>query len=241
MELRGGESGRPLTEDEAGRVLNGVLDSGITFIDTSIDYGESEERIGRHLSHRRDEFFLASKCGCLNGDRLLNKPEGRFPHDFTRVNIVEGVEQSLRRLNTDHLEPCKLHASPSKEVLGAARRHRNAARPTGAGQSAVHRHCRGPSRTFVITSLWVFFDVFQIPYSCLQREHEGADCASRGGGRRRHHPRRRGAGRAIRERARPRAQLRPPHGVGTRTPRRTSSMTNRPMESSSGSPGRIPR
>lgn len=67
MELRGGARGRQLSEEDAGRILNNVLDSGINFIDTSIDYGMSEERIGRHIAHRRDDYFLASKCGCLVG------------------------------------------------------------------------------------------------------------------------------------------------------------------------------
>ena len=183
MELRGGESGRPLTEDEAGRVLNGVLESGITFIDTSIDYGESEERIGRHISHRRDEYFLASKCGCLNGDRLLNKPEGRFTHDFTRVNIVEGVEQSLRRLNTDHLDALQLHASPSKEVLeqhdviATLQDLQAQGKVRFIGMSGTIPNLRDHIAMGV-------FDVFQIPYSCLQREHEEliAQAAAAGAG-----------------------------------------------------------
>ena len=45
-------------------ILNAVLDSGINYIDTSIDYGQSEEFIGQFLSHRRSEFYLATKCGC---------------------------------------------------------------------------------------------------------------------------------------------------------------------------------
>ena len=45
--------------------LNLILDAGINFIDTSPDYGICEERIGRYLSNRRDEFILATKCGCV--------------------------------------------------------------------------------------------------------------------------------------------------------------------------------
>ena len=54
--------------EEAGRILNAVLDGGINMIDTSIDYGISEELIGRYISHRRNEYFLASKCGCWAGE-----------------------------------------------------------------------------------------------------------------------------------------------------------------------------
>src|ERR1022692_2624830 len=80
MELRGQPRGPAIEDADAGRLLNAVLDGGINLIDTSIDYGRSEELIGRYLAHRRDEYFLASKCGCLLGD----PPAGArppFPHD----------------------------------------------------------------------------------------------------------------------------------------------------------------
>src|SRR5580693_9994278 len=81
MELRGQPVGPAIADDDAGRLLNLVLDSGISLIDTSIDYGRSEELIGRYLGHRRDEYFLASKCGCL----LEPPPDARppFPHDYS--------------------------------------------------------------------------------------------------------------------------------------------------------------
>ena len=55
---------RVVADANADKMLNAVLDAGINFIDTSPDYGVSEERIGRFLSSRRDEFYLATKCGC---------------------------------------------------------------------------------------------------------------------------------------------------------------------------------
>src|SRR5580692_8894065 len=109
MELRGADhpyrNSRAIDPDQSEQILNLVLDSGINYIDTSIDYGASEESIGRFISHRRGEYFLASKCGCWVGE----PPEGltssdRLPHVFTRENIVAGVEQSLRRMKTDHLD-----------------------------------------------------------------------------------------------------------------------------------------
>jgi aryl-alcohol dehydrogenase-like predicted oxidoreductase len=51
MELRGAPRARDITEQQAETILNEVLDSGINYIDTSIDYGLSEERIGRYISH----------------------------------------------------------------------------------------------------------------------------------------------------------------------------------------------
>ena len=64
MELRGEPRGPRIEDADAGRLLNELLDAGVNLIDTSIDYGRSEELIGRYLGSRRDEYFLASKCGC---------------------------------------------------------------------------------------------------------------------------------------------------------------------------------
>src|SRR5262245_55327894 len=111
MELRDGSRA-----GVASDVLNGVLDAGINFIDTSPDYGGSEELIGEHISNRRAEFFLASKCGCP-----VNQPrpaEGQRPeHVFTPENIRAAVEQSLRRMRTDHLDLVQFHISPSRDTL----------------------------------------------------------------------------------------------------------------------------
>jgi aryl-alcohol dehydrogenase-like predicted oxidoreductase len=94
MELRGQPWAPAIEDQEAGRLLSAVLDGGINLIDTSIDYGRSEELIGRHLAGRRDKYFLASKCGCL-----LQTPPGAtppFPHDYSAANLRAGLEQSLR-------------------------------------------------------------------------------------------------------------------------------------------------
>ena len=75
MELRGPPRGRDTTEAQAETILNAVLDAGINYIDTSIDYGVSEERIGRYIAHRRHEYYLASKCGCLVGAPNCTRPQ----------------------------------------------------------------------------------------------------------------------------------------------------------------------
>src|SRR5688572_29155680 len=115
MEMRSPD----LSDDEAGRVLNAVLDAGINFIDTSIDYGLSEERIGKFISHRRSEYYLASKCGCWAGEGPPPPTEGgRNPHVFTPENIIAGVEQSLRRMKTDYLDVVQFHGgSPPRALL----------------------------------------------------------------------------------------------------------------------------
>ena len=58
-----GNGGRLPSEEHAGVVLNAVLDAGINFIDTAPGYGRSEEFIGRFISERRGEYYIATKCG----------------------------------------------------------------------------------------------------------------------------------------------------------------------------------
>jgi aryl-alcohol dehydrogenase-like predicted oxidoreductase len=158
-------------EDEAaGALLNAVLDGGINLIDTSIDYGRSEELIGRYVAHRRDEYFLASKCGCL----LAPPPPGAappFPHDYSGQNVRAGLEQSLRRLKTDRLDLLQVHMSPSLAQMEAG----------GTVETLLSLREEGKVRFIGMSGILPnltdhiamgVFDVFQIPYSVLQREHE---------------------------------------------------------------------
>jgi aryl-alcohol dehydrogenase-like predicted oxidoreductase len=133
MELRGAPRARDITEAQAETILNKVLDAGINYIDTSIDYGLSEERIGRYISHRRDEYYLASKCGCLVG--APPAPRGqRGQHVFTHENVVAGIEQSLVRMKTDYLDVVQFHSSPSRQTLeeSSAAAPQRAYRPRGS-------------------------------------------------------------------------------------------------------------
>jgi aryl-alcohol dehydrogenase-like predicted oxidoreductase len=170
MELRGASRGPAIEDEEAGRLLNAVLDAGINLIDTSIDYGRSEELIGRYVGHRRDEYFLASKCGCLLGPPPADaRPP--YPHDYSADNVRAGVEQSLRRLGTDRLDLVQVHMSPSRaqmeadgtvEALSALR---DEGKIRFIGMSGILPHLPDHIAMGVL-------DVFQIPYSALQREHE---------------------------------------------------------------------
>src|SRR5712692_7780622 len=105
MELRGAPAGPEVSDHDAEQVLNAVLDAGINFIDTSIDYGRSEELIGRVIARRRSEYFLASKCGCVP-----DAPMGT-DHLHTAANVRAGVENSLRRMKTDYLDVVQFHRS----------------------------------------------------------------------------------------------------------------------------------
>src|SRR5688572_1618160 len=92
MELRGAPAGPEISDAQAEQVLNAVIDAGINFIDTSPDYGRSEDLIGMFIARRRSEYFLASKCGCVPG-----APMGT-DHIHTAENVRAGVESSLRRM-----------------------------------------------------------------------------------------------------------------------------------------------
>ncbi len=118
MELRGEPRGRSIDSKEAGEVLNAVLDAGINYIDTSIDYGASEERIGEHIAHRRAEYYLASKRGCLQWPGCAGGSGASGRATSLRVTtLLNGVNQSLRRMKTDYLDLVQFHASPSKATL----------------------------------------------------------------------------------------------------------------------------
>lgn len=174
MELRGTgagvRGGRQLVPGQAEKILNAALDAGINFIDTSIDYGDSEELIGSSISHRRSEYFLASKCGCIV-DPATAPPGGR--HLYTRKNVTDGVNQSLRRLKTDHLDLVQFHNAPSRQAV----------EQEGALQALLDLKREGKVR-FIGSSSTLpgvgelitmgVFDAFQVPYSALEREHEAA-------------------------------------------------------------------
>jgi aryl-alcohol dehydrogenase-like predicted oxidoreductase len=182
MELRGTDHFPRLAPAAASAILNAVLDSGINYIDTSPDYGYSEELIGRHLAHRRDEFFIASKCGCPVEPPDLPHSQ-RQPHSFTRENIRAGVEQSLRRLQTDYLDVVQFHLSPARAVLEAndsiaeLESLQREGKVRFIGVSGTEPELAGQIAMGV-------FDVFQIPYSLIERQHEAliAEAARAGGG-----------------------------------------------------------
>jgi aryl-alcohol dehydrogenase-like predicted oxidoreductase len=169
MELRGLPRGPQIADEDAGRILNTVLDEGINLIDTSPDYGGSEELIGRHIGHRRDEYFLASKCGCPL--ELPTDTPPPYPHDYSPRNVRADVEQSLRRLRTDHLDLVQVHMSPSVAVLEDNRtvetlaELRDEGKVRYIGMSGILPNLPGHIAMNV-------FDVFQVPYSALQRDHE---------------------------------------------------------------------
>jgi len=91
-----------LTDKESGNLLNRIVDKGITLIDTARGYGLSEERIGRHLKHRRREIVISTKVG-------YDIPGYS---DWTYGCVLAGIDEALRRLQTDVLDIVHLHSCP---------------------------------------------------------------------------------------------------------------------------------
>lgn len=110
-----------ISEKEAERLLNGVLDAGSNLIDTARGYGSSEERIGRYIAHRRAEYVLSTKVGY--------DVEGH--PDWSRGAVLAGIERALRLLRTDvldivHLHSCELEDLQRGEVIQALEQARQA-------------------------------------------------------------------------------------------------------------------
>ncbi|MCY4529056.1 MAG: aldo/keto reductase [Chloroflexi bacterium] len=89
-------------------VLNEALDNGINFLDTAACYADTEALIGETVSHRRDEYVLATKAGHAVG----NAPG----ESWARETIEHSIDRSLRLLQTDYVDIVQLH-SCDVEVL----------------------------------------------------------------------------------------------------------------------------
>lgn len=104
--------------EECTRIIHTALDAGINFLDTANVYsaGESEEIVGKALKGRRDDVIVATK---FHG-RMGPGPNDRGNH---RRHIFRAVEDSLRRLECDHIDLYQVHRPDPKtdiaETLGA--------------------------------------------------------------------------------------------------------------------------
>jgi aryl-alcohol dehydrogenase-like predicted oxidoreductase len=105
-------------EHECINIVHAALDRGINFIDTADTYsgGESEDIVGKAITGRRDKVVLATKF-------RLSAGEGRNDQGGSRYWIMKQVENSLRRLKTDHIDLYQMHRpdphTDLEETLGA--------------------------------------------------------------------------------------------------------------------------
>ena len=153
--------------DTARIILRRAVEAGINFFDTASGYSDSEEKIGYSLSDLRDRIYIATKCsGAAN-----------------RRDVIEKVEQSLRRMKTDHVDVLQLHNpttlpdpdDPDSTYAGLLEaRERGLTRFIG-----ITNHSRETARTAVESGL---YDTLQFPLSAISanEDFELADlCAER--------------------------------------------------------------
>src|SRR3954466_13171275 len=89
---------------KSSRLLHHAIDRGITYLDTSPDYG-SQPKLGAGMKTRRDEVFLATK---------VNKRR--------RADVLDELRQNLQELQTDHVDLVQVHAINTMADLEADRK-----------------------------------------------------------------------------------------------------------------------
>ncbi|MGE3620918.1 MAG: aldo/keto reductase [Acidimicrobiia bacterium] len=159
--------------DESVRMIHTALDAGINFVDTADVYsaGESEVIVGKALKGRRDDVVLATKFRHTMG------PDDNH-RGGSRRWIARAVEDSLRRLEVDHIDLYQMHrpdlATDVDETLGALSDLVRAGKVRAVGTSTF------PAEQ-IVEAQWVAerrghvrFRTEQPPYSILRRGAEAA-------------------------------------------------------------------
>mgnify|MGYP001341519593 CR=1 FL=1 len=150
---------KPQDSANAKVVHEGVLNAGVTLIDTADCYGNSEELIGKFLAGRSSEYYVATKCGGSSSG-----------HEWTRKNCMRTLEESLLRLKTSTIDIMQLHnptvtEAEEGDLVEALIDMKKSGKVRWIGASTTMPH--------LATYLdWGVFDIFQLPYSALERDHE---------------------------------------------------------------------
>ncbi len=160
--------GAQVDEAAAVAMIDDCLDRSINFVDTANVYNASlaEQILGRVLKGRRDRVILASKVGIRMG-------EGPAQAGLSRAAIREGIEASLRRLDTDYLDLYYMHqpdrATPLEESLEAMDElvREGKVRVLGASNYASWEVCR--MLWLAETNGWHPVRVVQPPYNLIAR------------------------------------------------------------------------
>ena len=151
--------GEGTPRDEIQELFNTLLELGITFIDTADCYTNSEEIIGEFLKDHKNEFVIATKCGCVSG-----KEEGvAYSPEVIRRNI----DRSLRRLGVEYLDLVYLHTCSasvlrSGEAVDALLRQRDAGKVRFVGYS-------GDGEDALCAIGMGVFDALQVTFNILDQ------------------------------------------------------------------------
>lgn len=165
--------GGPTSEADSIQIINCALDGGINFIDTADIYsnGESERIVGKALKEngRRHKIVLATKVYNPMGD-------GPNDQDLSRYHIVKACEDSLRRLQTDHIDLYQLHRPsefiPQEEWLRALDDLVRAGKVLSIGSSTFPAWIIMEGLAISKQYGWVRYVSEQPPYNLLDRRIE---------------------------------------------------------------------
>ena len=141
---------------EAGRILGSALDAGINFLDTAECYGNSEELLGRTVSHRRDEFVLATKVGHTGPDEV-----GPL---WTAETARKTIDRSLARLRTDYVDLLQIHAhsidwSEAQDVIEVALEAKRAGKTRLVGYSQENEQAEQAVESGLFDALQTSFNL----------------------------------------------------------------------------------
>jgi aryl-alcohol dehydrogenase-like predicted oxidoreductase len=162
-----------LDEESSRPLIRQALEAGITFFDTANVYsdGTSEEIVGRALAEfaRRDEIVIASK---VNG-AMHEGPNGR---GLSRKAIMTEIDNSLRRLGTDHVDLYQIHrfdpATPVEETMEALHDVVKAGKARYLGASSMYAWEFSKAQYTATLHGWTRFVSMQNHYNLLYREEE---------------------------------------------------------------------
>ncbi len=97
-------------DKQVDTILNTALDNGINLIDTARGYFASEERIGKFIGHRRDEFILSTKVGYgIDGQE-----------DWSYDSVAIGIDEALKKMKTDYIDIVHLHSCDIPQIQKGA-------------------------------------------------------------------------------------------------------------------------
>ncbi len=168
----GEEWGWGSSKEESHRIFNAYVEAGGNFIDTANKYteGTSEKYIGEFISSDRDRFVLATK---YTSNTRKGDPNAGGNH---RKNMVQSLEASLRRLNTDYIDLYWVHAwdplTPVEELMRALDDMVKAGKILYAGISDAPAWIVSQANTLANSRGWTEFSGLQIEYSLVERTAE---------------------------------------------------------------------
>lgn len=144
------------TMEEAGLVLTAALDAGINFIDTARAYTDSEEKIGRYISDRRSEFYLATKSMAR-----------------TKAAMEQDINVSLANMKTDYIDIYQMHNVKNEQEWETVMA------PDGALAALKEARAAGKIGDIGITSHNIDmlvravktgeFSTVQVPFNCVEQ------------------------------------------------------------------------